>query len=1558
MTSRPPLGVQQRQPQRSMSGSSLSQRPGPQQRSLSSQYLPSSPVRKESPIHDLAAQDTPEVPSSQGRYAAQRRGGSRLKLELSHDGADAFPHPGLVESPNALDSTKAFTPTRSIPQSQSDTPDLGGDLSPHPSIRIDGEGAMPMPIRKRRLWMSCKSRSASPRKEAAPAKKDNRPKVWSVEVPSAAPSYKSTIAGKSEPPAKASYGIGSSKSTHDPSVGFCDFFPWRGDHLEDQFNESVIRQGYWDKLANTQTETTSAKGALFPALKHKSGLHALSTVFTGVVGQRRHTGQVTAPWTFKPPPRVTVTDTKREAWLRDLATSAIPLRKLSRTIPHGVRGKVLLEQCMNKSIPFDRALWLAKCVGINEIRAFKRKGVNPALVMGGEAKWIKDWTISVEQFVESLAQNPGPPDETDLQRKRARLYYGIKLASVLYIQQLLDREHYLEWLISSLESSHQAKLSFWLLIVQIYWRDLLELRKYGRRFVVALLSHFQVLQSHADKDLLGPLTSRLAYLLNTIILHTPENFVAPNTWFKYRDTLRSSLPINDETHHKAFIAINSRNEQLMSSGNKSPPAARHILVRMLDTTLQHPMANELPIQCWGIAKDKRALAKAILEWCTSPYRPGAAKIFVTARVLRHWAGLRLDVTQAIMDFLDADDLRQQPRQMKPLYLLVCELVRSGHFSARQYITWLMARGGIADLDQISSTAPPKFRLLVEIPRASLHDSERKLRDNMLRRAGFGVEDEDAFTEKITNGLQESLKLPDDYHSENAQFSALFKMIRTTTRSIVSHLTAWLHQQLLSRIEEDLEIPFNSARAVLEMADDFSVLGDVLKAILAKPTASVDVLVSCADTINRHLFTFAALGSPRDLFNLLHKKLKALVQEQGPAARPLLASLASLAPRIPGLEELAAQLKHDLALTDRNNPVDACSPVSDNMVTRLQDDDGELHEEIEKLLASGTSLDRMTMDRLFQTIIQRLEECWNKDTWRKQRAYSALLTRLRMFDVQHFDKLMGKWLLYFRNLRNRPSALVIYPFLVAVGCLTIPLILSTHTTEGSSSLGARTAQEHGGGTPAVHLTYQKRAMQEILMLFTQRINASSQLITEEECYRFAILQDQAQREQPKELLTLIRNAIAEYSYTRAQNDTSPLPLDDHQTTQRLLALLRVLVLKDATGVARALAVKSPDARVGEWIECLTTRLLIPNASKDRHVGFDEVLELTNEFTLPFCQVKLSLSLTATDMGSPEATDRQQSHLDLFAKAMDSALAVGNVTWTGMLSTLSPDITTHLKSRAQARFLDAFSWFRSEPLPERAPEHDYQRAENLLSVVETIMRGGTPGRNPQLIPAMIDRLADAWEVLAQPATTTCRRDMLDHWLPLLLTFLTLHMQGFDAGKAGADLRARALIVCAGLMQELEALQGPDIDTVAARAMALRVFDLACLLADSLSDDVRVMCVRALRPLSSDARLRYLFSFSDRARLPGDGFMLCHFDKTEKAEKADKTGAAASTTVRQGPQPGVLLGTPAALWGLDPHPPQAERLHPYHFRRWELLNEPNPAVGENDAAINLALFESRKV
>lgn len=959
------------------------------------------------------------------------------------------------------------------------------------------------------------------------------------------------------------------------------------------------------------------------------------------------------------------------------------------------------------------------------------------------------------------------------------------------------------------------------------------------------------------------------------------------------------------------------------------------------------MRDDLCTDCWNISRDKTALVKALLEWCTSPYRPGLAKVYVTSRMLIQWSPLGVDATTAVLDFLDSDVLDDQDRK-STLYHLVCELVRAGLFSIPRYVQWLMARGGLTDPRDVMPDGPGATRLLVELPTHALSQSQTALRGGQLRRASFSVMDESRDTELAIKHVRHSLGLSIDSadpicQRKPLQISKLSKRIRISSRALKTEIGHWLRITLASAVDqrnkegnrgpEISPTMFNSVRALLEAAEDFSMLAEILKSLSSY--SNVEILASIADTVNRHLFIFAALGATKALFASLHKRLRDIVQDQGAAVRPLLASLASLAPRMPGMGELAKQLKADLALSDRHNSVDVCSPVSDNMAARLQDDDSDLHEQIEKLLASGTSLDKPTMDRLFETVVQRLQMYWTKAN-DKQRIYSALLTRLRIFDAQNFDALMTKWLFYLRTNNNRPSILRIFPLLVCVGCLSMSTILAT-TSETPVASGAGSSRP-----PIVHMTSRTRYMQEVLLLFMSPL-VQDGLMAAEECYRFSIVQDQALRENPKELLGLVRLALAEYSYARSQNDSEGLPLDDSDTQARVLELIKRLVLKDATGVARALAVKSPDAHVSSWIDFMTTKLLIPTADNQTHVTFERVLELTNEFTLPFCQVKLLLSLSSNDQNGSDATGRQQSHVELFANAMDKAIDAKNISWTGMLSCLSPEITHHLKARAQTRFLELLPSVRNPAPSERPMDQSLQMAENLLSVIDAIIRGNPLNRQALPPPAMVDKLADLWEILSSADLEACL-PVLNHWLPLLLTFITLHAPSLDANRASNEVRARILIVCAGMMQDLDALHGPDMDT---RALSSRIFDLSCLFVDSLAEDYRKVCIRTLRDNTSDSRLRYIFSFHAD---PSENLMLSHKDKG-----VGSGGGVIPSQQQQRVGGGTVAGTPG-LGGVGGQGP--ERLTVFQFRRWELLSEPTPNVGENDTALSLGLFDARKL
>ncbi len=188
-----------------------------------------------------------------------------------------------------------------------------------------------------------------------------------------------------------------------------DFLPWKGNHNEDTLSEQLVKSGYHDRLVNPTaqpvTETNSARSQIWPHLKSKSTLQTMSSLLVAAIDKRQTLGRVREPSNFKPPPRVTVPDHRREAFLKELADPSLPVKRLNRGIPYGIKGKGLMEQCLSKNIPIHRAVWLAKIIGANEMRAYKRKGPTGGLAINGEAKWVREWTVQVEQFMESTMED-------------------------------------------------------------------------------------------------------------------------------------------------------------------------------------------------------------------------------------------------------------------------------------------------------------------------------------------------------------------------------------------------------------------------------------------------------------------------------------------------------------------------------------------------------------------------------------------------------------------------------------------------------------------------------------------------------------------------------------------------------------------------------------------------------------------------------------------------------------------------------------------------------------------------------------------------------------------------------------------------------------------------------------------------------------------------------------------------------------------------------------------------------------------------------------------------
>lgn len=64
---------------------------------------------------------------------------------------------------------------------------------------------------------------------------------------------------------------------------------------------------------------------------------------------------------------------------------------------------------------------------------------------------------------------------------------SLRLAEHLYSEHLLDQDHYLDWLIRSIEASDLDSIPIWLLVQQNHQQELLQHRQRGRRLAGAVL---------------------------------------------------------------------------------------------------------------------------------------------------------------------------------------------------------------------------------------------------------------------------------------------------------------------------------------------------------------------------------------------------------------------------------------------------------------------------------------------------------------------------------------------------------------------------------------------------------------------------------------------------------------------------------------------------------------------------------------------------------------------------------------------------------------------------------------------------------------------------------------------------------------------------------------------------------------------------------------------------------------------------------------------------------------------------------------------------------------
>jgi len=290
------------------------------------------------------------------------------------------------------------------------------------------------------------------------------------------------------------------------------------------------------------------------------------------------------------------------------------------------------------------------------------------------------------------------------------------------------------------------------------------------------------------------------------------------------------------------------------------------------------------------------------------------------------------------------------------------------------------------------------------------------------------------------------------------------------------------------------------------------------------------------------------------------------------------------------------------------------------------------------------------------------------------------------------------------------------------------------------------------------------------------------------------------------------------------------------------------------------------------------------------------------TLPFCQLELRAIFAAEAPDCSGEDSGCATTLDVFERAVDSAVESDNITWTIMIPILDVHVARHLCQRAERLFLQLVPSIKAVDFANSNLVDDADLAARLLFVVDRTAYSMQEQRNQALGIQIVEKLNDLWQITFQ-ATGDLENAAAQRWLPLMIDFIALHSHIFDSSKSGSELRARTLLSLCALLLDFHHHSNYD------STLFNRIFDVALLLVDDLPEEARLHCVRSLKDKTSEPGIRYLFGYSPP---PTEWLQLC----------------------------------------------QKGKLVPYPLRRWEILSEPTPNIGENDTSLSLTLFQARKV
>jgi mediator of RNA polymerase II transcription subunit 12 len=774
--------------------------------------------------------------------------------------------------------------------------------------------------------------------------------------------------------------------------------------------------------------------------------------------------------------------------------------------------------------------------------------------------------------------------------------------------------------------------------------------------------------------------------------------------------------------------------------------------------------------------------------------------------------------------------------------------------------------------------------------------------------------------------------------------------------------------------------FYIVREVLETFGDISMLADVLK--FASSCSDSTVLASVADTTNCHFESLCVIGATTDLFRRLIDAY-AGIKRLGTPSLDLIFSLIEVGLRIPSELNTVSILRQDLSRMENKSMVAASSPVSDHIPDGFGDIDPLFREKLDQFLLSGNVMDEPTLDTIFNALTKHLESDGG-NVKLSANDTSRYLAQLRSFSPKHFDGILARWVCSHLRSSDRTTLLRTLPPLIGVGCVTIRAFLAL-------------AKRLTLSTPATIPNAAHLPAELVQLLVAGKENTK---LFDLVSYRFRLAQQEFLAKNSEEALRIVCDAAS-------CNFSDPLTASS-ELESSMVRLLRDLLVRNPGCAAQngiQKLVNQYPAALGIIQKALDLLLDVESQSYSKSVlsEVQKLASMTDDFSLPFCQLKLQVLFVADS-----AAEDRANIVDAMFKTAVSDSRAHRLHWVDLVALMSPDAVRQIRERAEKEFF-------AIPLLEEAMSDipdtpgklgSLETAKLYLTIIEELAGSIPDSGAPSVASVLVDKMDSLLhKVIAMHNNTFANSRSAENqgrpkferalafWFSAMLRMVVLHRSAFvqpptalKAGPYQEQLRLLTSILCIALSRlpgdVLRLFPAADYFPRPTAAEDFRpcpgillqthALDVAASLIDIFPDEVRHQCARFLKekcpsfvPFQNDSRFLYLL-----------GPMADQYSTSTQQLSAPSPAASASTPTPTpapfsavGPSPAQqsVAAASGLSTGMDSSNNMANRLRlqhrgrilgPYPVRPWELLEDAAPFLGVNDTAVNLGYFDARRV